>query len=165
VDTADDVAIEEELVTRYGTLAPSDQQTLRLAPLWMFSALVGRTRLEAWELDAIWDAVRARLPTTTGLGSEALQATLDDPELVAAYERDGRPVTTGLLAAATVSARLGPSAARSMRSALLAVAEGVARAREPFGRSISRQDADTLELLAEVMDLDDADPHRLFASV
>ena len=152
-------------MTLYGTLARSDQQTLRLAPLWMFSALVGRTRLETWELDAIWDAVRATLPTTTWLGSEALQATLDDSDLVAAYERDGRPVTTGLLAAATVSARLGPGAARSMRSTLLAVGEGVARARGPFGRSIGQQDADTLELLAEVLDLSDADPRRLFTSV
>lgn len=150
-------------MTVYGTLAPSDQQTLRLAPLWVFSALVGRTRLETWELEAIWDAVRAILPMTTRLGSEALQATLDDPDIVVAYERDGRSVTTGLLAAATVSARLGPGAAGSMRSALLAVGEGVARARGPFGRSISRQDADTLELLAEVLDLSDADPHRLFA--
>jgi hypothetical protein len=165
VHTADDVATEEELVTLYGTLAPSDQQTLRLAPLWMFGALVGRTRLETWELEAIWDAVRATLPTTASLGSEALQATLEDPDIVAAYERDGRPVTTGLLAAATVSARLGPGAASSMKSTLLAVGEGVARARGPFGRSISRQDADTLELLAEVLDLSDADPHRLFAFV
>jgi hypothetical protein len=46
-----------------------------------------------------------------------------------------------------------------------AVGEGVARARGPFGRSISRQDADTLELLAEVLDLSDADPHRLFAFI
>jgi hypothetical protein len=44
-----------------------------------------------------------------------------------------------------------------------AVGEGVARG--PFGRSISRQDADSLELLAEVLDLSDADPHRLFAFV
>ena len=149
----------------YGALAPSDQQTLRLAPMWVFSALVGRTQLETWELEAIWDAVRATLPTASGLGSEALQATLDDPGVVPAYERDGRPVTTGLLAAATVSARLGPEAASAVRSALLAVGEGVARARGPFGRSISRQDADTLELLAEVLDLSDADPHRLFAIV
>ena len=147
----------------YEALARSDQQTLRLSPLWVFSALVGRTRLETWELDAIWDAVRATLPTTTSLGSEALQATLDDPDIVAAYERDRRPVTTGLLAAATVSARVGPDVASAVRSALLAVGEGVARARGPFGRSISRQDADTLELLAEVLDLSDADPHRLFA--
>ncbi len=152
-------------MTLYGTLARSDQQTLRLAPLWMFSALVGRTRLETWELEAIWDAVRATLPTTASPGSEALQATRNDPDIVAAHERDGRPVTTGLLAAATVSARLGPAAASSMSSALLAVSEGVARARGPFGRSISRQDADTLELLAEVVDLSDADPHRLFAVV
>ncbi len=94
-------------MTLYGTLARSDQQTLRLAPLWMFSAFVGRTRLETWELEAIWDAIRATLPATTWLGSEALAATLDDPDLVAAYERDGRPVTTGLLAAATVPAGLG----------------------------------------------------------
>jgi hypothetical protein len=32
-------------------------------------------------------------------------------------------------------------------------------------RSISRQDADTPELLAEIMDLSDGDPHRLFAFV
>jgi hypothetical protein len=161
--TADVVAHEEASVALYEALARSDQQTLRLAPLWVFSALVGRTRLETWELDAIWDAVRATLPTTTSLGSEALQATLDDPDIVAAYERDRRPVTTGLLAAATVSARVGPDVASAVRSALLAVGEGVARARGPFGRSISRQDADTLELLAEVLDLSDADPHRLFA--
>lgn len=151
-------------MTLYGTLAPSDQQTLRLAPLWVVSALVGRTRLETWELAAVWDAVRATLPTTSLLGSEALQATLDDPDLAAVHERDGRPVTTGLLAAATVSARFGPGAADSVRSALLAVGEGVARARGPFGRSISHQDADTLELLAEVLDLGDADPRRLFTS-
>ena len=148
----------------YGTLARSEQETLRLAPLWMYGALVGRTRLETWELDAIWDAVRATLASTTGFGGEALQATLDDPDLVEAYERDGRPVTTGLLAAARVSAGLGADAAASLRAALLAVGEGVARARGPFGRSVSRQDADTLELLAEVLDLSDADPHQLFAS-
>ncbi len=151
-------------MTLYGTLDRFDQQTLRLAPLWVFSALVGRTRLETWELDALWDAVRATVPTATWPGSEALQATLDDPFLVEVYGRDGRPITTGLLAAATVSARLGAGAASSMRSALLAVGEGVARARGPFGRSISRQDADTLKLLTEILDVDDADPHRLFAS-
>lgn len=148
----------------YGTMARPDQQTLRLAPLWVFSALVGRTRLETWELDAIRDAVRATLPSTTGLSSEALQATLDDPDLVASYERDGRPVTTGLLAAATVSAGLGAGAAHSMRSALLAVGHGVARMRGPFGRTISREDADTLGLMAEILDLTDADPRRLFSS-
>ena len=79
-------------------------------------------------------------------------------------EQDRRPVTTGLLAVATVSSRLGASAARSMRSALLAVGEGVARTRGPFGRSISREDADTLELLAEVLDVDGPDPHLLFAA-
>lgn len=120
--------------------------------------------METWELDALWDNVRTTLATATWPGSEALQATLDDPILVEAYERDGRPVSTGLLAAATVSARLGAGASSSMRSALLAVGEGVARARGPFGRSISRQDADTLELLAEILDVDGADPHRLFAS-
>ena len=151
-------------MSRYGTLARSDQLTLRLAPLWMYSALVGRSRLETWELDAVWDAVRATLASTTGLGGEALQATLDDPDLVAALEGDDRPVTTGLLAAARVSAGLGADAADSFRCALLAVGERVARARGPFGRSISRQDADTLELLAEILDLDDADPHQLFAS-
>lgn len=152
-------------MTLYGTLDRFDQQTLRLAPLWMSSAFVGRTRLESWELDALWDAVRATLPTATRLGSEALQATLDDPGLVAEYERDGRPTTTCLLAAATVAAGCGADAAGSMRSALLAVGEEVARARGPFGRSISRQDADTLELLAEILDVDGADPHRLFAFV
>jgi hypothetical protein len=152
-------------VSLYGTLARPEQQTLRLAPLWMFSALVGRTRLETWELDAIRDAVRATLPSTTSLASEALAAALDDPDLVAAYEQDGRPVTTGLLAAATVSARFGAEAASSMRSALLAVGEGVARMRGPFGRSISREDADTLELMAEILDLTEADPRRLFTSL
>jgi hypothetical protein len=152
------------LVTLYETLTHSDQRTLRLAPLWMLSGLVGRARLEIWELDALWSAVRAAIPTTTWLGREALQAALDDPGLVEAYERDGRPVTTGLLAAATASAAHGAGAAISTRSALLAVGEGVARARGPFGRSISRQDADTLELLAEILDVDDADPHQLFTS-
>jgi hypothetical protein len=163
--TAGAVSAEEVLVVLYGTLDRFDQQTLRLAPLWMASAFVGRTRLETWELDALWDAVRATLPTTTQLSSDALRATLDDPGLVAAYERDGRPVTTGLLAAATVAAGCGAGAASSMRAALLAVGEEIARARGPFGRSISREDADTLELLAEILDVDDADPHQLFASV
>ncbi len=162
--TAEHVFHGEVLVNLYGTLSRSDQQTLRLAPLWMLSAFVGRARPEIWELDALRDAVRATLPTTKGLGSEALQATLDDPGLMEAYERDGRPVTTGLLAAATVSAGLGPGAASSMRSALLAVGEGFARARGPFGRSITREDADTLELLDEILDVDGADPHQLFAS-
>lgn len=146
----------------YETLAPAQQQTLRLAPLWVLSALVGRARLESWEMDALRDSVRAVLPTTTWLGSEALRATLADPGLLEAHERDGRPITTGLLEAATVAASVGVGAASSMRSALLAVGEGVARARGPFGRSMSREDVDTLELLGEILDVDDADPHRLF---
>ena len=147
----------------YGGLGADDQRALRLAPLWLLSAIVGRSRLESWELDALWDSVRAALPSTSWLSAQVLRAALDDPDLVAVYERDGRPVTSGLLEAVTVSARVGPGAARSMRSALLAVGEGVARARGPFGRSITRQDADMLELLAEILDLEEANPHQLFS--
>ncbi len=153
---------EEAQVDLYGRLTPEEQRTLRLAPMWVLSSLVGRSRLETWELDALWDGVRRALPATSWLGAQALRAVLDDQDLVAAYERDTRPITTGLLQAVTASARIGAGAASSMRSALLAVGEQVARARGPFGRSISQQDADTLELLAEILDLEEADPRRLF---
>ena len=148
----------------YRTLDPADQRTLRLAPLWLVSSLLGSARLDVFELDAFWNSVHAAVPSTTGLGNEVLRALQDDPGVLAAYEQDARPIVTGLLEAAGVASGFGLDAARSLRSAVVSVGEGFARARGPFGRSISQQDADTLELMSEVMNVEDANPRRLFAS-
>ena len=142
-----------------------DQRTLRLTPLWLFSAIVGSHRkLDSLELAVFWHCVDEAIEGATGLGREVLLAVQADADVVDEYEQDGRPVVSGLLDAMAISSRLPAGAAGSLATALLTeFGERVARARGPFGRSVSRQDAETLQLLTEILDVDSPHPFRLFA--
>ena len=142
----------------------ADRTTLTFAPLWVFSALTGsHSNVPPQALDALWASAREAVADATGLGRDVLLDLLTESDVMVSYELDGRPVATGLLQVAEVLRRLPAEEATSVRTRLLgSFGQRIARARGPFGRSISREDQETLDLVAELMDLDEADPFRLF---
>ena len=143
----------------------ADRTTMTFAPLWVFSALTGsHSSIPSQALDALWASTRAAVPDATGLGRDVLLDLLTESDVLVSYELDGRPVASGLLQVADVLRRLPPDDASSVQEVLLtSFGQRVARARGPFGRSISREDQETLELVAELLDLDETDPGLLFA--
>lgn len=142
-----------------------DRKTLTFAPLWVFSALTGsHSAIPSQALDALWASARAAVADASGLGRDVLLDLLTESDVMVSYELDGRPVATGLLQVAEILGRLPAEEASAVREVLLgSFGQRVARARGPFGRSISREDQETLDLVAELIDLDEADPARLFA--
>lgn len=142
-----------------------DRATLTFAPLWVYSALTGsHSTVPSQALEALWTSVREAVADARGLGRDVLLDLLTEPDVLVSYELDGRPVATGLLRVAEVLGRLPAQDAADVREVLLvSYGQRIARARGPFGRSISREDQETLELVAELLDLDEADPRPLFA--
>lgn len=142
-----------------------DRKTLTFAPLWVYSALTGsHSTVPSQALEALWTSIREAVADARGLGRDVLLDLLTEPDVLVSYELDGRPVATGLLRVAEVLGRLPAQDADAVREVLLvSYGQRIARARGPFGRSISREDQETLELVAELLDLDEADPRPLFA--
>lgn len=142
-----------------------DRRTLVLSPLWVFSALTGsHGAIAPPALDALWASARAAVADATGRGRDVLLDLLTESDVLVSYELDGRPVATGLLQVAEVLGRLPPEEVASVREVLLvSFGQRLARARGPFGRSISREDQETLDLVAELLDLREDDPRPLFA--
>ena len=72
--------------------------------------------------------------------------------MLAAFERDGRPVVSGLLQLDHVLSRRPDAEAHAVRSLLVdTVGMGIARARGPFGAEATREDAARLELAAAIL--------------
>jgi hypothetical protein len=133
-----------------------ERTVLRLAPLWTLSAVVGRQRFDALELAAFWRCVERAAQGWSGLAHEVLMSLLEDPDqIVVDYRHERTPVASGLVAVTTVLDRvpLGESLA-FRRLLLMEIAEGVARARGPFGATISRADAIATELVAVLLGLE-----------
>jgi hypothetical protein len=136
-----------------------DWPTMRFAALWVFGAIAGRSPgTDPVEDDAFWDSlhdVAFRLP---GPGGDFLRATSAEKRasLVADLHRDGRPLASGLYAVGTILDS-DPHDGPAIRAALLRVARAVATARGPHGRSISREDALALALVAEMLGAEPAD--------
>jgi hypothetical protein len=140
------------------SLSPHDTTTLRFAPLWVFSALVGRQHsFHLLEERALWQAVEDTAARTDGLAHELLFAiSLDEQRVLARYAEDSRPIATGLHDVSQVLARLPRSTADDVKAAVLRVGEGIARARGPFGQMISQDDKDTLQLVSEILEAESA---------
>jgi hypothetical protein len=127
--------------------------TLRFAALWVFGSIVGCSPgTDPVEDDAFWDAVHDLAFRLHGPGGDFLRATAAEnrAQLIADFHRDARPLASGLYAVGAVL-DADPDAGPAIRAALLRVGRDLATARGPHGRSISREDAEALALVAEML--------------
>lgn len=137
------------------TFTVEEWSTLWLAPFWVFSAIVGRSRafdpldFEAFSrsVDVVADLERGRFA-----GEVLTRVALDLDRLVRRYAADRRSPATGLWEVGGLLQRLPDDEAEAFRAALVSgVGEGVAKARGRFGRVMSEDDAKALELVAQLL--------------
>lgn len=137
------------------TFTVEEWSTLWMAPFWVFSAIVGRSRafdpldFEAFSrsVDVVADLERGRFA-----GEVLTRVALDLDRLVRRYEADRRSLATGLWEVGGLLQRLPDDEAEAFRAALVSgVGEGVAKARGRFGRVMSEDDAKALELVAQLL--------------
>ena len=126
--------------------------TLRLAPVWVLSALAGRIRFDEDERGAFWDAVTDAALRSEGPGRELLgTAAAERLWLFDEFELDGRPVVSGLLSVSRLLERMDPDTRTDVRSSILSVGAGVALARGHFGRRMTLEDEQTLLLVEQLL--------------
>lgn len=136
--------------------ASDDQRTLRFGPLWVLSALAGTyTRFDTFELDAFWDTVvEVALRSPEEARVVLTSTTHDRTSLLLDFGLDGRPVVSGLTHVVAVLGRIGPPLDQDYRSALLRIGAAVARARGPYGRRMTEDDEQKLQLVAALLDIE-----------
>jgi hypothetical protein len=135
------------------------RQTLRLAPLWVFSAVTGRSRgFDPLEEEAFWRCLETAAMTADDTTFDVLSsAATDRARIISDFVLDGRPAASGLLGVADALDSLPRPDAASLRGVLVHdIAEGVARARGPFGRTMSREDQVMVTLVAQMLAASDA---------
>jgi hypothetical protein len=131
----------------------AEWHTLQLGPVWVISALLGRNRFDELEQDAFWQAVDEAPVGDSALPWQLMQAISRNREwLLDEFMLDGRSIVTGLSQVTSLLERVSVEISRETREAVLRVGSSVARARGPFGRRITDQDAQTLELVAQLLE-------------
>ena len=127
--------------------------TLQLGPVWVISALLGRSRFDELEQEAFWRAVEEAPVGGSALPWQLMQAVSRNREwLLDEFMLDGRSIVSGLSQVTSLLEHVAPEISRETRQAMLRVGSGVARARGPFGRRITDHDAQTLELVAQLLE-------------
>ncbi len=127
-------------------------RTLQFAPFWLLSTLLGS--YNRFDPRAVRVFTRCLVdaagdPAGGPLGRELLGSVLAELDTVAAaYDADPRTIGSGLVEVATLLDRIAPDAADAVKAVLYGVAEGVARARGPWGEEVGEDDAKTLTLAA-----------------
>src|SRR5215207_10174883 len=127
--------------------------TLQLGPVWVISALLGRNRFDELEQESVLAGRGGRPLRDAALTWQLMQSISRDREwLLDELMLDGRSIVTGLSQVTSLLERVSPEISRETREAILRVGSGVARARGPFGRRITDHDAQTLELVAQLLE-------------
>lgn len=142
--------------------ARDEQQTLRLAPFWIFSAIAGRDR----NFDEHDRAAFAAALTLAGssasdpLTKSVLEALAKDPDrLWAEYEADPRSVGSGLHDVGRALESVPPEHALAFRGVLVGtIGVSVATARGPYGLAATVEDLQRLRLAAVLMASDGERP-------
>jgi hypothetical protein len=139
-------------------LDPAEMRTLQFGPFWILSAVAGTyNRFKSYELEAFWDTVVAVAVRTTRPARDILTSMAEDrPGLLLDFELDDRPVVSGLRHIVDILNRLEPGASSAFRLALLRIGVGIARNRGPYGRTITPEHEQLLELIAELLEMDSA---------
>jgi hypothetical protein len=127
--------------------------TLQLGPVWVISALLGRSHFDELEQEAFWRAVEDAPIGESALPWQLMQAiTRSRDWLLDEFILDNRSIITGLSQVTSLLERVPLDISRETREAILRVGSGVARARGPFGRRITEHDGQVLELLAQLLE-------------
>jgi hypothetical protein len=139
-------------------ISSDELRTLQLGPLWVLSALAGRSaRFDADELSAFWDTVVAVALRTPEPGRQFLTSTsIDRTGLLLDFELDDRPVVSGLGHVLAVLDKLGAPAGLEYRLALVNIAIGLGRARGPYGRRTRPEDEQMILLIAALLEIESA---------
>jgi hypothetical protein len=130
------------------------RQTLRLAPLWVFSAVTGRSgRFDPLEEQAFWRCLETAALMADGTTFDVLSsAATDRAQVISDFVLDGRPTASGLLGVAEALDSLPGHDATRLRAVLVHdIGEGVARARGPFGRTVRREDQVMVTLVGQLL--------------
>lgn len=137
-------------------LTQRDWATLQTAPLWVLTAVAGRqSKFDPLELAAFWRIIDATAAGSEGLTRMALDALSSNfSTQLALYERNEQSVVAGLWDVMSILNRQDPLVSRPFTAALLEIGEGIGRARGPYGRTISRDDKQTLLLLATLLEIE-----------
>jgi hypothetical protein len=133
-------------------------RTLQFGPFWILSAIAGTyNRFKSYELEAFWDTVVAVAVRTSRPARDILTSMAEDrPGLLLDFELDDRPVVSGLRHIVDILNRREPGASSAFRLALLRIGVGIARNRGPYGRTITPEHEQLLELIAELLEMDSA---------
>lgn len=127
--------------------------TLQFGPVWMVSAIIGRGHFDELEQEAFWMAVSDAPQGDHALSWLLMQSMSEHRDwLLDDFFLDDRSIVTGLSQVAALLERIEPSVSREVRETMLRVGSGFARARGPFGRRITDNDASTLELLTQLVE-------------
>ena len=139
-------------------LDAAEMRTLQFGPFWILSAVAGTyNRFKSYELEAFWDTVVAVAVRTSRPARDILTSMAEDrPGLLLDFELDDRPVVSGLRHIVDILNRLEPGASSAFRLALLRIGVGIARNRGPYGRTITPEHEQLLELIAELLEMDSA---------
>lgn len=131
----------------------AEWHTLLLGPVWVISAVVGRNHFDDLEQEAFWRAVDEAPVGDAPLSWQLTQAMNRNREwLLDEFMLDGRSIVSGLTQVTFLLERVEPTISRETRQTVLRVGSGFARARGPFGRRITDHDAQTLELVAQLLE-------------
>jgi hypothetical protein len=122
----------------------------------MLSAIVGTyNRFKTYELEAFWDTVVAVAVRTPRPARDILTSMAEDrPGLLLDFELDDRPVVSGLRHIVDILNRIEPATSNDFRLALLRIGVGVARSRGPYGRTITPEHEQLLELIGELLEIE-----------
>src|SRR5918998_480822 len=128
-------------------------QTLQLGPLWVVSAVLGRTHLDDLERRAFMGAVLEAPVGNLALPWQLMQAVDHNADMLFdVLSQDNRSIVSGLTEVTALLERVDAATSRQTRGAILRVGVGVARARGPFGRTISEQDEHQLALIGYLLE-------------
>ena len=137
-------------------LSPAHWRTLQLTPLWVLSAILGRQRdFHPLELAAFWRAVDEAAAGADGLASAVPTALSSNfSQLLKDFESEQRSVVTGLWDVVGILTGLNREVGPPFVATVLEIGERFCRARGSFGQVISRDDQQTLLLLAALLELE-----------
>jgi hypothetical protein len=128
-------------------------QTLQLGPLWVMSAIIGRSRFDELERQAFTLSVVAAPTGNAALPWQLMQAVdRNADDLFDRLVQDNRSIVSGLGQVTALLESVDERSSRLTREAMLRVGADVARARGPFGRRILEQDAQQLALVAYILE-------------
>jgi hypothetical protein len=126
--------------------------TLQLGPVWLVSALIGRSRFDELEGEAFWRAVE-ETPTDSSLSWQLTRAMVRNREwLLNEFMLDDRSIVSGVGHVTALLERVPSEVSRDTREVMLRISSKFARARGPFGQRISDQDGHMLHLLAQLLE-------------